>query len=120
VPWILAACGDGGDDAFDLDARRAALGLQDTPQLAVEDAMKEMDLGGYERRLANGRLGLEEALKVENLLRRIDAADRPDEFRALLKTAVESSGRYARSLTDAAAQELGGACIDCHVTYRPR
>ncbi len=118
---LTAACSrDAATGPIDRNARRAALGLQDTPRLSFVQAMDEIDEAGFERRLAAGKLGLDDALRLQNLLVRANAANRPDEFLSYLARTREAAGRHVDEMSEETGRILLESCVDCHVTYRQR
>ncbi|MHC4548649.1 MAG: hypothetical protein ACYTEZ_07710 [Planctomycetota bacterium] len=135
---LLAACGNSGRDAKEvLLARRVALGLGEEP-LAFADAMHAMakrEVEGLLARVGSRRLPreqvLDEAVRIESLLARADPASagayraaNPEEFDALAAQARRRALQFARAAAgeDARreAEQLLVACVDCHLTYRPR
>jgi len=106
-----------------LAARRIALDLPDTP-LSLRRAMRELKSRGCEDHLKAGTAGLDEALVVENLLRRAqpetakERAKGPEAFDRALAAAADAALALARGETDGA--KVYEACVACHVAYRDK
>jgi hypothetical protein len=118
---LLAACS--GDDAATreklekLRSRRAALGLDPEP-LAMAEAMQRIEKAGYEAALVRGDLGLDDALRLENLLVRAQPGAIPE---GMLHRARRLVSEYVHALAGGERPTTGPlvrSCVDCHLKYR--
>jgi hypothetical protein len=129
---VAAACGEPPVDVeTELAARRIALGLPES-EATVADAMEEIEHRDLERLIEKTGLVktpasevLDGALRLENLLARASARDRPDDFRTLLadgraraRDLAAAAVRGDRAEIEATGRALLSSCASCHRKYR--
>ena len=106
---LLAACAT-EEPPSAAARRRIALGLDDAP-LPLKRAMKKLE--PFEEAIDRGRVTLDDALRIENLLQRAQPRDDPGFAEALDEARV-----LARDLVDGGGAALQAACADCHARFR--